>query len=127
LALDNPENAIEFLEDAIRNSTDKRTRDVLGDRLKEVYFEVGFRQLEKSTQDFMANNGRAPASLDELTAAGLLPNSLQKSGFEDPFGGHYYIDSKSGRVLSTSFRKREASRWNRPHAAMPQADAPSKP
>jgi len=83
----------------------------LGDRLREAYFELGFRQLESAIDEYHTTYKRLPQGLEELSAAGLVPPDLMRLGFADPFGGRYFFDSASSQVKSTSRRKRDTLHW----------------
>lgn len=113
LSLDNPESALEFLGDAIKNTSDPKTKEVLTDRLKEVYYEIGFRFYEQALDSWRSQRQTEPDSLDDLTKAGLVPEEYAKGGYKDIYGGHYYYDRLSKSILSSSRHKRDSLHWKR--------------
>jgi len=113
LSLDSPETAIEFLRDALQNAKDDQSRKVLTDRLKEMYYELGFQQLERAAAQFKQRFARLPLSLSELEETALAPRELQNADYRDPFGGRYYIDPQKGSVKSTSAKRRDSLHWKR--------------
>lgn len=111
LSAQSPEAAIEFLQNILQQTQDQNSSAVLEDRLREAYFELGFRQLETAVDKYYTTYKRLPQTLDELSAAGLAPPDLKRLGFADPFGGRYFFDPASSQVKSTSRRKRDTLHW----------------
>lgn len=113
LNMDDPETAVEFLRDALQNAADDQTRKVLKNRLKEIRYEIGFRTLEAAASRFQEQFKRPPTELADLARAGLLPEPMRLEGFADPYGGHYYIESATGQVQSTSKKRRRGLYWRK--------------
>lgn len=111
LTLGSPQDAIDFLKEAIESAPDAHTKGVLEDRLGEIFFEMGFRALEAAAQNFRLSTGQPPKSLEQLAASGVLSQAFVSSGYADVFGGHYYWDEKAGVPRSTSSRKRPKLIW----------------
>lgn len=97
--LNSPQQAITFLNDMIRNTTDATVRSALEARLKEAIFAFSLDVLEEKVLLFQARRGTLPQDLSELVKESYLP-SLPK----DPYGGEFIIEQ--GQIRSTSGRKR---------------------
>ncbi|MDD3296533.1 MAG: hypothetical protein PHU64_04140 [Candidatus Omnitrophica bacterium] len=69
--------------------------------------------LEEKVREFSKNYGRLPKDLNELAEEGLI-ELIPK----DPFGGGYYLDAKSGKIMSSFSQGAEAGR-NKPNEAEP--------
>ena len=69
--------------------------------------------LEEKVREFFKKYGRQPKDLDELAEEGLI-----ESIPADPFGGGYYLDAKSGKIMSSFSQGAEAGR-NKPNEAEP--------
>lgn len=87
------ENAIVFLRGILRNTKDEETQKLYRTRL-EALENTFF--LEQAVRGYQQKFGRAPANLQDLLSAGLVP-AIPK----DPYGGAFYLTNE-GEVKSTS-------------------------
>lgn len=93
---DNPETALHFLETLWRQK-DSAMRDVLEKRVNEVMIERDLRLLESAVQRYKTAHGQLPGKLHDLVTSGHLTQVPQ-----EPFGGSYELDSKTGKVTSST-------------------------
>ena len=97
----NPDTALAFLEARLRETQDPEMREVLANRMKEVIIERDLRILESAVEDYRTQHQAPPATLTDLVAAGALPNLPQ-----EPFGGDYRLEPKTGSVSSSTHPER---------------------
>jgi tetratricopeptide (TPR) repeat protein len=97
----NPDTALVFLEARLREEQDPKMREVLEKRMKEVIIERDLRMLESAVEIYRTQHGTLPATLTDLVASGILPFFPQ-----EPFGGDYQLDSKTGSVSSSTHPER---------------------
>jgi hypothetical protein len=97
----NPETALVFLEARLRETKDQEMREVLAYRMKEVIIERDLRTLESAVDAYRTKHHTLPATLKDLVVTGGLP-SLP----EEPFGGHYLLNSTTGSVSSSTHPNR---------------------
>ncbi len=97
-----PESALRFLEEMRASARDDATTAALEEQYKLAVLQKDFRALDGAVERFRTSQGRSPARLDELVAAGILP-SIPPS---DPFGGRYEI--RDGVVHATGRDQRFA-------------------
>jgi len=76
--------------------------------LKNIRLEEVADTLTSMVRELERTGGRAPKSLGDLKRAGLVVRIPP-----DPFGGHYFLDSETGKVLSTTRISDEAERSKR--------------
>lgn len=88
-----PAAALEFLQRLYERTRDPRLREALELKIKEVIVERDIRDLQERVRRYRARYGKAPRTLEELVARGVV-ESLP----EEPFGGRYEIDPSSGTV-----------------------------
>lgn len=93
----NPDTALQFLEALWRQTQDEGMREVIAKRAKEVMIERDIRSLESVVQQYQRKQGRYPGTLQELVVGGYMPQLPQ-----EPFGGSYELDSKTGKVTSST-------------------------
>ena len=93
----NPETALVFLEARLRETKDQEMREVLVYRMKEVIIERDIRTLERAVRVYRTKHQTLPATLRDLVVKGTLPGLP-----EEPFGGHYRLDSTTGSVSSST-------------------------
>jgi tetratricopeptide (TPR) repeat protein len=93
----NPETALQFLEALWRQSQDEGMREVIAKRVKEVIIERDIRSLESAVQQYRTKQGHLPDKLRDIVSSGLLPQIPQ-----EPFGGSYELDHKTGQVTSST-------------------------
>ena len=72
-------------------------REVLANRMKEVIIERDIRILESAVEAYRTQHRTLPATLTDLVVAGALPMLPQ-----EPFGGDYRLDPKTGSVSSST-------------------------
>lgn len=93
----NPDVALEFLEALWRENPDVAIREKLATRAKEVIIERDVRRLERAVRQYHDKHGRYPTRLIDLLPSGDLATIP-----EEPFGGAYLLDPKTGRVTSST-------------------------
>jgi hypothetical protein len=81
----------------------------LASRMKEVIIERDLLILESAVEAYRTQYRTFPATLTDLVAAGALPNLLQ-----EPFGGDYRLDPKTGSVSSSTHPERLRTFFKRP-------------
>ena len=92
-----PDTALAFLEARLRETQDPEMREFLENRMNEVIIERDLRQLENAVETYRMQHQAPPATLMDLVVTGAFP-SLP----EEPFGGKYRLDPKTGRVTSST-------------------------
>lgn len=97
----NPDTALVFLEARITDTQDPEMREVLAYRMKEVIIERDLRILESAVEGYQTQHRALPATLADLVVAGVLSILPQ-----EPFGGDYRLDPKTGSVSSSTHPKR---------------------
>jgi tetratricopeptide (TPR) repeat protein len=97
----NPDTALAFLEARLRETQDPETRESLANRVKEVIIERDIRILESAVETYRTQHLALPATVSDLVVAGALPNLPQ-----EPFGGDYRLDPKTGSVSSSTHPER---------------------
>lgn len=93
---DDPVLAIPFLEEMIRKTNSPELQKKLRKRIKEIMVERDIRFLEKGRDQFLAQTGRYPNTLDELVQGGFIQNIP-----EEPFGGTYTIEVEDHSIRSS--------------------------
>ncbi len=97
----NPETALQLLEALWRQTQDTETREVLEKRAKEIMIERDIRLLESAVRQYQTDHGSLPRALQDLLSSGHLTQLPQ-----EPFGGRYELDSKTGNVSSSTHPNR---------------------
>lgn len=97
----NPDTALQFLEALWRQTQDSEMREVLEKRAKEIMIEQDIQRLESAVQRYRNKQGVYPKTLGDLIARGYL-NQLP----QEPFGGSYELDSRTGTVRSSTHPER---------------------
>ncbi|MBU6480846.1 MAG: hypothetical protein KGS09_09925 [Nitrospirae bacterium] len=97
----NPDTALAFLEARLRETQDPEMREVLAYRMKEVIIERDLPVLENAVEAYRTQHRSLPAALGDLVAVGAL--SILP---EEPFGGDYQLDPKTGAVSSSTHPER---------------------
>jgi len=92
-----PDTALAFLEARLRETEDPEMREFLANRMKEVIIERDLRLLENAVEAYRVQHQTSPATLMDLVRGGTLLNLP-----EEPFGGDYRLDSKTGSVSSST-------------------------
>jgi hypothetical protein len=94
---DNPEVALEFLEALWRENPDLVVREKLETRAKEVIIERDLKTLERAIEQYRTQHGMIPRTLADLVSSGYLSHIP-----EEPFGGSYDLNAKTGQVASST-------------------------
>lgn len=93
----NPDTALQFIEALWQQTHDEGMREVLAKRAKEIMIERDIRLLESVAQRYRDTQGRYPSTLSELVISGYLARLPQ-----EPFGGVYKLDPKTGKARSST-------------------------
>lgn len=94
-----PEAAIEFLQAALATTSVPEVRETIHEQLRELEFARAWGELQRAIEQYQARFGQAPASVDALVDAAIIPRVPL-----DPFGGKFEVDPASGTLRSTSGR-----------------------
>ena len=105
----NPDTALAFLEARLLETQDQEMREVLAYRMKEVIIERDLHILESVVEAYRTQHQAPPARLADLVAAEVIPNLPQ-----EPFGGDYRLDPKTGSVSSSTHPERLRTFFKRP-------------
>ena len=105
----NPDTALAFLEARLTDTQDPEMREVLAYRMKEVIIERDLRILEDAVEAYRTQHRALPATITDLVVAGALPRLPQ-----EPFGGDYRLDPKTGSVSSSTHPERLRTFFKRP-------------
>jgi tetratricopeptide (TPR) repeat protein len=105
----NPDTALAFLEARLRETQDPEMREVLAYRMNEVIIERDLRLLENAVEVYRTQQRALPATVTDLVVAGALPALPQ-----EPFGGDYRLDPKTGSVSSSTHPERLRTFFKRP-------------
>jgi len=97
----NPDTALAFLEARLRDTHDPEMREVLAYRMKEVIIERDLLILEGAVEAYRTQYRALPATFTDLVVAGALPALPQ-----EPFGGDYRLDPKTGSISSSTHPER---------------------
>ena len=97
----NPDTALAFLQARLTDTHDPEMREVLAYRMKEVIIERDLLILESAVEVYRTQQGTLPATFTDLVVAGALPILPQ-----EPFGGDYRLDRKTGSVSSSTHPER---------------------
>lgn len=98
---ENPDVALEFLDALWRENPDVVAREKLEVRAKEVMIERDIRLLESASYQYREKHGRYPTTLSQLAISGYLASLPQ-----EPFGGVYELDPKTGKIRSSTHPER---------------------
>jgi hypothetical protein len=94
-----PATALQILTRMRDEATSRQTRAVFERSIADVQAAWDLERLDALVAVFRARNGRLPASLDDLVAAGLL-----RGVPPDAYGGVYEVDAATGTVRSSTGR-----------------------
>jgi len=103
------DTALAFLQARLTDTNDPEMREVLASRIKEVIIERDLRLLESAVEAYRTQHRALPATITDLVAAGALPTLPQ-----EPFGGDYRLDPKTGSVSSSTHPERLRTFFKRP-------------
>ena len=96
-----PGTALAFLEARLGETEDPQTRESLAKRMKEVIIERDIQALGKAVELYQTIHRVLPLTLSALVTERILMSLPQ-----EPFGGEYRLDSKTGFVSSSTHPKR---------------------
>jgi tetratricopeptide (TPR) repeat protein len=96
-----PDTALAFLDARLRETQDPEMQKFLASRMKEVIIERDLRLLERALEAYQTQHRTLPRRLTDLVAAGTISNIP-----EEPFGGDYRFDPKTGSVSSSTHPER---------------------
>jgi hypothetical protein len=96
-----PGTALAFLEARLLETHDPEMREFLANRMKEVIIERDVLILESAVEAYRMQQRALPATLTDLVVAGALPILPQ-----EPFGGDYRLDRRTGSVSSSTHPER---------------------
>jgi tetratricopeptide (TPR) repeat protein len=105
-----PALALSYLDSMLQQTTDPRLRSVYLERYKEVIVARDLQNFDQAIGRYRQARGKLPRSLSDLVFEGYL-NTIP----EEPFGGEYRLNTKTGEVVSTTHPER--LRLYRPHEA----------
>ena len=97
----NPDTALAFLEARLLETHDPEMREVLAYRMKEVIIERDVHLLEKAVDAYQVQYRALPVTLEDLVAVGTISMLPQ-----EPFGGDYRLDRKTGAISSSTHPER---------------------
>lgn len=95
-----PELAIPFLEEMLRQTTNPEMQEKLRARIREILMTRDIHWLEEARDRFLAERQRYPLTLEELVGEGFIQRIP-----DEPNGGQYYIDPKDHAINSTKGQK----------------------
>lgn len=95
-----PEVAIPFLEEMIRQATSPEMQETLHARIREILVTRDIHRLEQARDRFLAEQQRYPATLDDLVREGFI-----KQLPDEPNAGRYGIDPSDHAIYSTKGQK----------------------
>lgn len=93
----NPDVALQFLDALWNENRDLVVREKLETRAKEVLIERDLRTLERAITQYHNDHHAFPLSLTNLVSRKYLERLP-----EEPFGGTYLLDTRTGRVTSST-------------------------
>lgn len=96
-----PDVALQFLEAMWRENPDTAVREKLEVRVKEIMIERDLRHLEEAIQRYHQAQRKLPKTLLDLVLSGIL-----QAIPDEPFGGAYNLDVRTGEVSSSTHPKR---------------------
>lgn len=96
-----PSVGLEFLAALWRQTEDPQVKESLETRMKLLTIERDLGLLEQALERYRRRKGRVPAALGELVTSGLLPALPQ-----EPFGGIYQFDARTGTMRSSTHPER---------------------
>jgi hypothetical protein len=97
----NPDVALDFMSAMWRQADNPIVKAELETRMKELIIERDIGLMETAVTRYHHRHGILPPGLDDLARSGDLTQVPS-----EPFGGEYRLDSKTGRVWSSTHPKR---------------------
>jgi len=96
-----PSLALSYLESMIEQTTDPVLQKIYTERHKEVLIDRDLRILDQAVVRYREAVGATPQDLSDLEKKGFL-----RTIPDEPFGGKYRIDVRSGKVISSTHPER---------------------
>lgn len=96
-----PEVALQLLKALWLQTQDQEMREVLENRAKEIIIERDIQALEAARDAYRAKQGHLPGALNDLVSSGAVDRIP-----DEPFGGAYNIDIRTGEISSSTHPKR---------------------
>lgn len=96
-----PQQAVDILAAMYRHTTDESAKKLLEVRLRLVLTERDLQLLEYAIVEYQKQMGHFPGSLDALVQSHVL-----KTLPEEPSGGRYIYDARTGTVSSSTMAER---------------------
>ena len=96
-----PDVALQLLRTLWLQTQDQDMRQVLENRAKEIIIERDIQMLESARDAYREKHGRLPTALNDLVMSGEVRQLP-----DEPFGGTYNLDSRTGELSSSSHPKR---------------------
>ena len=93
----NPEVALSFLGEMERQTYDFQIKEQLQTRMMELVVERDIKILQTAVIQYTKMTSHAPRHLAQLVSAGMLTALPQ-----EPFGGEYQYNAKSGEIVSST-------------------------
>jgi hypothetical protein len=93
----NPEVALQLLKALWLQTQDQEMREVLENRAKEIIIERDIQALESARDAYRAKQGHLPGALNDLVISGEVGRIP-----DEPFGGTYSIDTRTGEISSST-------------------------
>lgn len=97
---EDPQTAIAFLTEMIKNAKDKSAQSALLTQLKRAHLSNHLNILKKAASIFKEKTGSPISDLSQLVSTQILKELPQ-----EPFGGKYYLDSQTEEIKTTSNEK----------------------
>jgi hypothetical protein len=89
-----PETALAFLDEMMRQETNPGRREALLKRVREVIVERDIQMLERAVEEYRRRTGRSPDDIAGLAGTGLIPAVPG-----EPNGGKYFL-APDGKIHS---------------------------
>ena len=94
---DNPDTAIFFLQDMIKNTSDPIAKKALKEQYKKARMSKQIHVIKRAIRVYEKRLGKTVYQIQDLQESGILIGTPK-----DPFGGSYYIDKETREIRSTS-------------------------
>ncbi|MGD9401048.1 MAG: hypothetical protein PVF95_02145 [bacterium] len=95
-------------EEIYESTTNEAMKENAAYALRMLDLDESVRRLNLAADEYRARHGSEPGDVGDLVRSGIV-----RALPDDPFGGRYFMDSRTGQVLSTTKVKEEAGRITR--------------
>lgn len=95
-----PDTAMFFLRDMIKNTKDETAKEALVDQYKKAMMSKQVRIIQSALELYEKRFAKNAISIEELQSSGLLTGTPV-----DPYGGKYKLNKKTLKITSTSKKK----------------------